>query len=150
MPLVLLAVRQVYSSAYGSMNSRSRLFTDPDQIDFYMTTGSGRYARVKPSIPTSLGLQGPSMTIDTACLILLSCGALSLPKFAYRRMYYGARWWIQHHFATLRYKSLTSQSRMMAPDGKCKFGDARADGFVRSEGVAVLALKTIVTGRSRW
>jgi myxalamid-type polyketide synthase MxaE and MxaD len=34
-----------------------------------------------------------------------------------------------------------SQSRMLAADGRCKFGDASGDGYVRSEGAAVLVLK---------
>jgi myxalamid-type polyketide synthase MxaE and MxaD len=33
-----------------------------------------------------------------------------------------------------------SQSRMMAPDGRCKFGDARGDGYV-SDGAGLLVLK---------
>jgi acyl transferase domain-containing protein/acyl carrier protein len=32
---------------------------------------------------------------------------------------------------------------MAASDGRCKFGDARADGFVRSDGVAVVVLKPL-------
>jgi myxalamid-type polyketide synthase MxaE and MxaD len=31
-----------------------------------------------------------------------------------------------------------SQSRMMAPDGRCKFGDAAGDGYVRSEGAGLI------------
>src|SRR5690606_20883102 len=36
-----------------------------------------------------------------------------------------------------------SQSRMMAPDGHCKFGDASGDGYVRSEGAALVVLKPL-------
>lgn len=36
-----------------------------------------------------------------------------------------------------------SQSRMIAPDGRCKFGDAAADGYVRSEGAAIVVLKPL-------
>jgi myxalamid-type polyketide synthase MxaE and MxaD len=34
------------------------------------------------------------------------------------------------------------RSGMLASDGRCKFGDALADGYVRSEGTAVLVLKS--------
>ena len=36
-----------------------------------------------------------------------------------------------------------SQARMMAPDGRCKFGDARRDGYVRSEGAGIVVLKPL-------
>jgi len=36
-----------------------------------------------------------------------------------------------------------SQSRMMAPDGRCKFGDASGDGYVRSEGAGLVLLKDL-------
>src|SRR5512143_2519755 len=32
---------------------------------------------------------------------------------------------------------------MMALDGLCKFGDAQADGYVRSEGAALIVLKRL-------
>ena len=31
----------------------------------------------------------------------------------------------------------------MAPDGRCKFGDASGDGYVRSEGVGLVVLKPL-------
>ncbi len=36
-----------------------------------------------------------------------------------------------------------AQGGMLAPDGRCKFADARADGFVRSEGVAAVVLRPL-------
>src|SRR6478735_207707 len=44
----------------------ARLFADPEAVDFYMTTGSGRYA-ASGRISYALGLRGPSLTLDTAC-----------------------------------------------------------------------------------
>src|SRR6185295_10837533 len=41
-----------------------------------------------------------------------------------------------------------SQSRMMAPDGRCKFGDARGDGYVRSEGAGLVVLKTLAQAQA--
>ncbi|WP_308102921.1 beta-ketoacyl synthase N-terminal-like domain-containing protein [Lentzea sp. CC55] len=36
-----------------------------------------------------------------------------------------------------------SQASMLAPDGRCKFGSARADGFVRSEGIGAVVLERL-------
>jgi len=119
----------------------SRLFADPDHVDFYMTTGSGRYA-ASGRLSYVLGLQGPSMTVDTACsssLVAVHLACQSLRTGECTMALAGASNVILQPQITIAY----SQSRMMAPDGKCKFGDARANGYVRSEGAAVLALKLL-------
>ncbi|MEU7500476.1 type I polyketide synthase [Streptomyces griseofuscus] len=36
-----------------------------------------------------------------------------------------------------------SQGGMLSPDGRCRFGDSSADGFVRSEGVGAVVLKPL-------
>ncbi len=119
----------------------ARLFADPDHVDFYMTTGSGRYA-ASGRLSYVLGLQGPSMTVDTACsssLVAVHLACQSLRSGECTMALAGASNVILQPQITIAY----SQSRMMAPDGKCKFGDARANGYVRSEGAAVLALKLL-------
>jgi epothilone polyketide synthase E len=118
-----------------------RLFADPERIDFQMTTGSGRYAS-SGRLSYALGLRGPSLTLDTACSSSLV--AVHLAVRALRAgdcdlaLAGGANVLLQPH-VTIAY----SQSGMMAPDGKCKFGDARGDGYVRSEGAAVVVLKPL-------
>src|ERR1700728_1510412 len=36
-----------------------------------------------------------------------------------------------------------SRAGMLSPDGRCKFGDSSADGFVRSDGAGILVLKRL-------
>jgi acyl transferase domain-containing protein/acyl carrier protein len=119
----------------------ARLFADPSQTDFYMTTGSGRYS-ASGRVSYFLGLQGPSITIDTACssslvAVHLACQSLWTGETSLA-LAGGANVILQPHI-TIAY----SQSKMMAPDGRCKFGDAQADGYVRSEGAAMVVLKRL-------
>ncbi len=89
-----------------------------------------------------LGLQGPSMTVDTACssslvAVHLACQSLWSGE-SQLALAGGANVILQPHI-TIAY----SQSKMMAPDGRCKFGDARADGYTRSEGAGLVVLKRL-------
>ena len=119
----------------------ARLFSDPAQAEFYMTTGSGRYSAAG-RLSYTFGLQGPSLTIDTACsssLVAVHHAVQSLRRGECDLAVVGAANVILQPHITIAY----SQSRMMAPDGRCKFGDARANGYVRSEGVGVIVLKRL-------
>jgi acyl transferase domain-containing protein/NADPH:quinone reductase-like Zn-dependent oxidoreductase/acyl carrier protein len=119
----------------------ARLFADPSAVDFYMTTGSGRYSS-SGRLSYQFGFQGPSVTVDTACsssltAVHLACQSLLSGECALALA--GAANVILQPHITIAY----SQSKMMAPDGRCKFGDARANGYVRSEGAALLVLKPL-------
>ena len=119
----------------------ARLFRDPSAIDFYMTTGSGRYA-ASGRLSHWFDLGGPSLTVDTACsssLVAVHLACQSLRDGDCEAAIVGAANVILEPSVTIAY----SQARMMAPDGRCKFGDAEADGYVRSDGAAVLVLKTL-------
>jgi acyl transferase domain-containing protein/acyl carrier protein len=119
----------------------ARLFADPAAVDFYMTTGTGRYS-ASGRLSYVLGLEGPSLTIDTACssslvAVHLACQSLRRNECSLA-LAGGANIILQPHIS-IAY----SQSRMMAPDGRCKFGDARANGYVRSEGAGIVVLKPL-------
>jgi acyl transferase domain-containing protein/acyl carrier protein len=119
----------------------ARLFADPAEVDFYMTTGSGRYS-ASGRLSYFFGFQGPSFTIDTACsssLVAVHEAVQSLRSGECRLALAGAANVILQPHITIAY----SQSRMMAPDGRCKFGDARANGYVRSEGCGMLVVKRL-------
>ena len=118
-----------------------RLFTDPENVDFQMTTGSGRYA-ASGRISYAFGLRGPSLTLDTACsssLVAVHLAARSIRSGECTIALAGGVNVILQPHIHVAY----SQSRMMAPDGRCKFGDASGDGYVRSEGAALVVLKAL-------
>lgn len=119
----------------------ARLLARPEQMDFEMTTGSGRYATAG-RLSYFLGLEGPSLSIDTACSSGLTALHLALQGLRSEEtelaLVSGVNVILSPHI-TVGY----SQSRMMAPDGRCKFGDARGDGYVRSEGAVTFVLKRL-------
>jgi acyl transferase domain-containing protein len=117
------------------------MFADPARVDFHMTTGSGRYS-ASGRISYTFGLQGPSLTVDTACssslvAVHLACQALRSGECGLA-LAAGA-----NTILTPQVSIAYSQSQMLSPDGRCKFGDARGDGYVRSEGAGVVALKLL-------
>jgi len=119
----------------------SRLFADPESLDLLMTTGSGRYA-LAGRISYALGLRGPSLSLDTACSSSLAAVHLAVRAIQHGESQLalagGVNLILQPHIS-IAY----SQSRMMAPDGRCKFGDAEGDGYVRSEGAGLVVLKPL-------
>ncbi|MEZ5320109.1 MAG: polyketide synthase, partial [Vicinamibacterales bacterium] len=124
----------------------ARLFRDPGAIDFHMTLGSGRYS-ASGRLSYAFGFEGPSLTIDTACsssLVAVHLACRSLWSGECEMAIAGGANAILEPSITIAY----SQSRMMAPDGRCKFGDARADGYVRSDGAGVVVLKTLSRARA--
>ena len=110
-------------------------------LDAYYASGiahsiaSGRLSYV-------LGLEGPSLSIDTACsssLVAVHLAVQSLRSGESRMALAGGV-----NLILSPENSITlSKYQMMAPDGRCKFGDARADGFVRAEGCAMVVLKRL-------
>ncbi|HEY9228781.1 MAG TPA: type I polyketide synthase, partial [Gemmatimonadaceae bacterium] len=118
-----------------------RVFADPAAVDFYLATGSGRYATAG-RLSFAFGFQGPSLSIDSACssslaAVHLACQSLRSGESTLA-LAGGVNIILQPQI-TIAY----SQSQMMAPDGRCKFADARGDGYVRSEGVGVIVIKTL-------
>ncbi len=110
-------------------------------IDTYLASGtalsiaSGRLAYV-------LGVQGPTFSVDTACsssLVALHSAVQSLRLGECRVALAGGVNLLLSPVATIA----LSKASMMAPDGRCKAFDARANGFVRGEGAAMLVLKRL-------
>jgi myxalamid-type polyketide synthase MxaC len=121
-----------------SSNEYAQLNTN---IDAYTGTGSA------PSVAAGrlsyvLGLQGPCMALDTACSSSLvavhqACQSLRLNEC---NLAVAGGVSLLLNPAGMVY---VSKLGVMAADGRCKTFDARADGYVRSEGCGMVVLKRL-------
>ena len=112
-----------------------------DDINLYVTTGGGRYA-ASGRLSYFFGFQGPSLTLDTACsssLVTVHLACQSLREGKSTLALAGGVNLILEPSISIGY----SRSKMLSPDGRCKFGDAKANGYVRSEGVGIVVLKRL-------
>ena len=113
----------------------------PQQLDVYTATGTALNAAAG-RVAYTLGLQGPCLSIDTACsssLVALHLACQSLRSGESDLALAGGVNAILTPDAFVCF----SKWGMMAPDGRCKTFDARADGFVRAEGCGIVVLKRL-------
>lgn len=90
----------------------------------------------------AFGFTGPSMVIDTACsssLVALHLACRSLQEGEAELAVAGG---VNLQLQPEMTMSLCKAS-MLAPDGRCKSFDARANGYARADGVAMVVLKTL-------
>jgi len=125
----------ITTSDYGQLTRSS------GETDVYSATGSALNSAAG-RISFTLGLQGPCVSIDTACsssLVAVHLACQSLRAGESNLALAGGVNVVLSPDAMV----LFSKWGMMAPDGHCKTFDAAADGFVRAEGCAVIALKRL-------
>jgi len=114
--------------------------------NIHRTVGRHLRSMAAGRVSYALDLRGPSIVVDTACsssLVAvhmarqsLLCGESDLAIAGGVNVILSPRDAIAY-----------SQAGMLSPDGRCKFADAGADGFVRSEGVGVVVLKRLGDAR---
>ncbi|HLL56194.1 MAG TPA: thioester reductase domain-containing protein [Myxococcaceae bacterium] len=122
------------------------LIRDPQSYDIYAYTGGAR-SSLSGRLSYCLGLRGPSVVVDTACsssLVAIHLACQSLWTGEAPMALAGAC----NLILTPEYSLGFSSAKMLAPDGRCKAFDARGNGFVRSEGVAMVALKPLRTAQA--
>ncbi len=140
-PRSLMASRTgVYLGIANSDYGRA-LFKSRGLIDAYFSTGNA-FSVAAGRISYLLGLQGPSVAVDTACsasltALHLACQALHLDECDLA-LAGGV-----NLVVTPELNIGFSKARMMAPDGRCKAFDAAADGYVRGEGCGLIVLRRL-------
>jgi acyl transferase domain-containing protein/thioesterase domain-containing protein len=111
------------------------------EIDAYLGTGNA-LSVASGRLSYFFGLQGPSVSVDTACsssLVAVHMACQSLRNRDCDLALAGGTSRI-----ILPYGSIAlSQTRLLAPDGRCKTFDSSADGYVRGEGCGMILLKRL-------
>ena len=114
----------------------------PQTLAFYGMTGACSRAMTSGRLSYAFDLRGPSLTVDTACsssLVAVHLAAQSIRSGECEIALAGGV-----NVVLLPEEGiLYSSAGMLATDGRCKFGDASSDGFVRSDGIGMIVLKPL-------
>ncbi len=114
-------------------------FADPAVVDAHFGTGNA-LSLLSNRISYAFDLHGPSMTFDTACsssLVALHQAADALRAGRVSTAIVAGINIIASYTSFISF----AQASMLSPTGLCRAFDAKADGFVRAEGGAVLVLR---------
>jgi acyl transferase domain-containing protein/acyl carrier protein len=122
------------------------LLADPQQSDAYAGTG-GALSIAANRLSYVFDFLGPSMAIDTACssslvAVLQACRSLWAGESSLALA--GGSNLLLSPEVTVNF----SKAGFMAPDGRCKPFDARADGYVRGEGAGLVVLKPLAQAQA--
>ena len=135
----------VYIGISGTDYANSRI-DDPASGDAYTMTG-GTLSIAANRISYLFDLLGPSMVIDTACsssLVALHQACQSIWRGETDAAIAGGINLLLVPFNFIGF----ARASMLSPRGRCRAFDASGDGYVRSEGGAVLYLKPLAQAKA--
>ncbi|NBD11943.1 type I polyketide synthase [Corallococcus silvisoli] len=115
--------------------------SEPDVLDTYSLVG-GTNCIIPNRLSYLLDLRGPSMAFDTACsssLVAVHQACQSLRGGESSTAIVGGLNLLLSPVVSVAH----SKGLPLAPDGRCKTFDSRADGYVRGEGCGVVVLKRL-------
>jgi acyl transferase domain-containing protein/acyl carrier protein len=116
-------------------------WNDLERIDAYAGTGNALSIAAN-RISYLFDFRGPSLAVDTACsssLVAIHLACSSLRNGESTLALAGGVNLILSPAIAINF----TKAGAMAPDGRCKAFDARANGYVRSEGAGVVVLKPL-------
>ncbi len=125
----------------GNSDYWRMVFADRLSLDAYGASGNS-YAVAAGRISYVLGLQGPSIAVDTACsasLVAVHLASASLRSGECDRALAGGVNLILSPDANVVF----TKARMLAADGRSKSFDATADGYGRGEGCGFVVLRRL-------
>ena len=125
-----------------SINEYSHLqFSDPLMITSHSGTGSALSIAAN-RISYFFNFRGPSMAIDTACSSSLAAVHLACQSLRSGECGMALAGGVNMILSPAHSIAFT-KAGVLAPDGRCKAFDARANGYVRGEGGGVIVLKPL-------
>lgn len=127
----------VFIGISGSDFQRLQL-ADPERLTGVMGVGAALSIAAN-RLSYALDARGPSLAVDTACsssLVAIHLAVQSLRRDECDLAIAGG----VNVILSPEPNIVFSKARMMAPDGRCKTFDARADGYVRGEGAGLVVL----------
>nr|AEH26539.1 polyketide synthase [uncultured Acidobacteria bacterium C5] len=114
---------------------------DATRIDAYLGTGNA-HSSASGRLSYFFGFKGPCVSLDTACsssLVAVHAACQSLRSGESELALAGG----VNHLLMPDMSINFSRAHMLAPDGRCKSFDARANGYVRAEGCGIVVLKRL-------
>jgi len=125
-----------------SINEYSQLqFADPSMITSHSGTGNALSIAAN-RISYFFDFRGPSMAIDTACSSSLAAVHLACQSLRSGECSMALAGGVNMILSPAHSIAFT-KAGVLAPDGRCKAFDSRADGYVRGEGGGVIVLKPL-------
>ncbi len=123
---------------YAKLQVRS---APAESVTAYTGTGNA-YCYGAGRVSFFLGAQGPSFPVDTACSSSLVAAHLGCQSLRLRECNLAIVGGVHLMLSPIG-SIFLSRAHALAPDGRCKTFDARADGYVRGEGCGVVVLKRL-------
>jgi acyl transferase domain-containing protein len=112
------------------------------EVDIQALTGSGLLSFASGRLSFVLDLRGPSVSVDTACSSSLTAVHLACQSLRGGDSDLALAGGVNVVLVP-ELGALYERVKMIATRGRCRFGDASADGFVRSEGAGVVLLRPL-------